>query len=129
MNSVTANPFLGIGLHAIGAIFAATCYTPQKRVRGWSWQTDWLTQAAFCWFLLPILGAWLTTPDFAAVLREAPRGAMRSCFLLGAAYGIVVFGDDIPAAGWAGMALIVASGIAATILRSRAAPDTPAEEH
>jgi L-rhamnose-H+ transport protein len=88
LNTVTANPFLGIGLHAIGALFAATCYTPQKRVRGWSWQTYWLTQAAFCWFLLPIVGAWLTTPDFGAVLHEAPRGAMRNAFLLGAAYGV-----------------------------------------
>ena len=55
MNIVTANPILGMGLHAVGALFAATCYTPQKRVKGWSWQTYWLTQAAFCWFLLPIL--------------------------------------------------------------------------
>jgi hypothetical protein len=31
--------------------------------------------------------------------------------------------------GWAGMALIVGSGIAATVLRARAAPDSPAEEH
>jgi S-adenosylmethionine uptake transporter len=30
-----------------------------------------------------------------------------------------------PAAGWAGMALIVASGIAATVLRARAAPNAP----
>jgi drug/metabolite transporter (DMT)-like permease len=32
-------------------------------------------------------------------------------------------------AGWAGMALIVASGIAATVRRARAAPGAPAEEH
>ena len=31
MNTVTANPLLGIALHAIGAMFAATCYTPQKK--------------------------------------------------------------------------------------------------
>ncbi|MDB5913610.1 MAG: hypothetical protein JWP22_2285, partial [Ramlibacter sp.] len=30
---------------------------------------------------------------------------------------------------WAGMALIVASGVAATVLRNRAAPDAPGEEH
>ena len=116
MNSVTANPFLGIGLHAIGAIFAATCYTPQKRVRGWSWQTYWLTQAAFCWFLLPILGAWLTTPDFAAVLREAPRGAMRSCFLLGAAYGIggTAFGIAIRYIGFS-LTYAVAVGLSSVL--------------
>jgi hypothetical protein len=31
--------------------------------------------------------------------------------------------------GWAGMALIIVSGIAATVLREREVPDSPAEEH
>jgi L-rhamnose-H+ transport protein len=75
-------------LHGVGACFAATCYTPQKRMKGWSWQTYWLTQAAFCWFLLPIAGALATIPDLGVVLREAPRSAMLHSFLLGAAYGI-----------------------------------------
>jgi L-rhamnose-H+ transport protein len=79
---------LGVGLHAIGATFAATCYTPQRQVRGWSWQTYWLTQASFCWFLLPLIGAWLTIPDLPNVLREAPAGAMRNSFMLGMAYGV-----------------------------------------
>src|SRR5271170_7481302 len=86
--AVDANPILGTGYHAIGAICAATCYTPQKKVKGWSWQTYWLTQASFCWLLLPILGAWLTIPDLLNVLREAPHDAMRNSFLLGAIYGI-----------------------------------------
>ena len=85
---ITANPLLGVGFHAIGAFSAAICYTPQKRVKGWSWQSYWLVQAAFCWFLLPILGAWATIPELGAVLREAPHSAMLSSFLLGAAYGI-----------------------------------------
>lgn len=44
-------------------------------------------------------------------------------------YSVLLFGDDIPLVGWIGMALIVASGIVATILRARAAPGAPAEEH
>ena len=44
-------------------------------------------------------------------------------------YGLILFGDDIPLTGWAGMALIVVSAIAATVLRARAAPNAPAEEH
>ncbi|GKT15325.1 DMT family transporter [Acidovorax sp. SUPP2522] len=44
-------------------------------------------------------------------------------------YSVLLFGDDIPAIGWAGMALIVVSGIVATVLRARAAPGAPAEEH
>jgi L-rhamnose-H+ transport protein len=88
MNPVTPNLALGVFFHAIGALFAATCYTPQKKVRGWSWQTYWLTQASVCWLILPILGAWLTIPDLMAVLREAPHDAMTNSFLLGIVYGI-----------------------------------------
>ncbi len=46
-----------------------------------------------------------------------------------ALYGVVLFGDNIPLSGWAGMVLIMCSAIAATVLRSRAAPNAPAEEH
>jgi S-adenosylmethionine uptake transporter len=42
---------------------------------------------------------------------------------------MLLFGDQIPLIGWAGMALIIASGVAATFLRSRALPNPPAEEH
>ncbi len=47
----------------------------------------------------------------------------------GALYGVLLFGEQIALLGWAGMALIVASGLAATALRGRAAPGAPAEEH
>ena len=77
-----------IFFHAIGATAAACCYVPQKRVKGWSWQSYWLTQAAFCWLLLPILGAFLTVPGFLDVVQNAPASAMRNSFLLGVAYGI-----------------------------------------
>ena len=52
-----------------------------------------------------------------------------SGIVFGAIYSITLFGDRIPLLGWLGMALIVASGVAATVLRARAAPDSPAEEH
>jgi S-adenosylmethionine uptake transporter len=49
--------------------------------------------------------------------------------VFGAIYSVTLFGDRISLSGWAGMALIVASGVAATVLRARAAPDAPAEGH
>jgi len=85
---ITANPLLGTFIHAIGATSASACYTPQKQVKGWSWQTYWMTQALFCWLILPILGAVLTIPHLWQVLQEAPASAMWRSFLLGAAYGI-----------------------------------------
>ena len=52
-----------------------------------------------------------------------------SGIVFAALYSLILFGDNIPLMGWAGMALIVLSAIAATVLRARAAPHAPAEEH
>lgn len=78
----------GVAFHAVGAAFAALCYTPQKKVVKWSWQTYWLAQAFVCWFLLPLLVAWITIPELLTVLKEAPADAMWKAFGLGMAYGI-----------------------------------------
>jgi L-rhamnose-H+ transport protein len=116
MNPVTPHPLLGVGLHGVGAFFAATCYTPQKQVCRWSWQTYWLSQAAFCWFLLPLVGALLTIPQLGDVLREAPREAMRNSFLLGAAYGIggTAFGISIRYIGFS-LTYAIAVGLSSVL--------------
>jgi L-rhamnose-H+ transport protein len=116
MSAVTPDPLLGATMHAVGAFFAATCYTPEKKVRAWSWQTYWLAQASFCWFLLPIVGAALTTPDVLTVLREAPRDAMLSSFLLGAAYGVggTAFGISIRYIGFS-LTYAIAVGLSSVL--------------
>ena len=88
MNTIQANPLLGVGLHGVGAMAAANCYAPQKYVRRWSWEIYWLTQAAWCWLLWPVIGACLTIPHLAAVLADAPKDAMLASFALGVAYGV-----------------------------------------
>ncbi|MFT3781362.1 MAG: L-rhamnose/proton symporter RhaT [Nibricoccus sp.] len=77
-----------IFFHAVGAASAALCYAPQKRVKRWSWQSYWLIQAAFCWFLLPVIGAFLTIPDYWSVVQAIPREVALRVFLLGMAYGV-----------------------------------------
>jgi L-rhamnose-H+ transport protein len=116
MNSVSPNPLLGVGFHAIGALFAATCYTPQKKVKGWSWQSYWIIQAMFCWLLLPIVGAFLTIPDLMAVLREAPHDAMVKSFVLGAFYGIggTAFGISIRYIGFS-LTYAIAVGLSSVL--------------
>jgi drug/metabolite transporter (DMT)-like permease len=49
-----------------------------------------------------------------------------SGIIFGAIYGVALFGDSITPSGWLGMTLIVASGIAATVLRARTPPPQPA---
>lgn len=51
-----------------------------------------------------------------------------SGIVFGALFGLLLFGDTIAPIGWLGMAVIVASGMAATVLRARALPNPPAEE-
>ncbi|MCX7818709.1 MAG: rhamnose:proton symporter [Kiritimatiellae bacterium] len=88
MTNITPNPLSGVAWIACGALLGATCYAPQARVRGWSWQSFWLAQAIVAWVILPVVGAWATIPELGAVLREAPKAPMISAFALGAAYGI-----------------------------------------
>jgi S-adenosylmethionine uptake transporter len=52
-----------------------------------------------------------------------------SGIIFSALYGALLFGDQIPLMGWAGMGLVIASGVAATALRNRTLAHPPAEEH
>ena len=52
-----------------------------------------------------------------------------SGIVFAALYGLLVFGDNIPLSGWGGIALIIASGLAASALRHRALPSAPVEDH
>lgn len=114
--TISANPILGVSLHAVGALCSAFCFTPQKKVRGWSWQTYWATQTLICWLVLPIVGAWLTVPDLARVLAEAPHSAMIKTFLFGALYGIggTAFGLTIRYLGFS-LTYAIALGISCVL--------------
>jgi L-rhamnose-H+ transport protein len=106
----------GVLYHSVGASCAAMCYTPQRKVAHWSWQTYWLAQAAVCWFLLPLIIAWFTIPNITAVLHEAPADAMYTTFLYGAAYGIggTAFGMAIRYVGFS-LTYAIAVGISCVL--------------
>ncbi|MCC6125139.1 MAG: rhamnose:proton symporter [Pirellulales bacterium] len=113
---ITPHPLLGTFLHSIGALSSSVCYAPQKKVKGWSWQTYWIVQAAFCWFLLPILGAILTIPQLGTVLGEAPKDAMAISFLLGMIYGVggTAFGVSIRYIGFS-LTYAIAVGLSSVV--------------
>ncbi|MDQ8179387.1 L-rhamnose/proton symporter RhaT [Pelagicoccus sp. SDUM812005] len=92
-----ASPILGTLLHTIGAASAALCYSPQKFLHKWSWQTYWLAQAAVCWLVLPWLFAYLFVPEYGSVLSESPSDAMWLAFGYGVLYGVggIAFGVAI----------------------------------
>ncbi len=73
-------------------------------------------------------GQWCMTRAYASA--HNPRATLvvanlqYSGIVFGAIYGMAIFGDKITPLGWSGMALIIASGILATLLRARATPTT-----
>ena len=92
----------------------------------WNWEhAAWLLPMA----LLASLGQWCMTRAYSHGATLVVANLQYSGIVFGALYSLLLFGDRLPLAGWAGMALICAGGIAATVLRARAAPDAPAEEH
>jgi len=92
----------------------------------WQWQhMAWVLPVG----LLASLGQLCLTRAYSHGATLVVACLQYSGIVFGAVYSIVLFGDRIPALGWAGMALIVVSGLGATVLRARAAPDAPAEEH
>lgn len=106
----------GVLYHAVGASGAALCYTPQQKVKGWSWQTYWLAQALVCWLILPFVVAWMTIPQLGTVLSEAPASAMQRSFFLGMAYGIggTAFGIAIRYVGFS-LTYAIAVGISCVL--------------
>lgn len=106
----------GVLYHAIGASSASLCYTPQKAVRGWSWQTYWMAQAFVCWLVLPIVVACLTIPQLSQVLKESPASAMQKSFLSGMAYGVggTAFGIAIRYVGFS-LTYAIAVGISCVL--------------
>ncbi len=101
----------------------------------WDGFTPWagVSWQAAAW-LIPIgvlasLGQWAMTRAFSRGATLLVANLQYAGIVFAAFYSLFLFGDQITLLGWAGMALIVASGIAGTVLRNRALPDMPAEEH
>ncbi|MFN4004742.1 MAG: DMT family transporter [Hylemonella sp.] len=106
---------------ALGALFAGL--TPWSQI---SWQAAiWLIPIG----VLASLGQWCMTRAYAHGHTLVVASLQYSGIVFAALYSLLLFGDELPWSAWLGIALIVASGVAATFLRERAIPDTPAEEH
>jgi L-rhamnose-H+ transport protein len=80
--------FLGIILHAIGGFAAGSFYIPFKKVRNWAWESYWLVGGFFSWIIMPWLIAFLTVPNLAVVLRQAPPRSIFLCYLFGLLWGV-----------------------------------------
>jgi S-adenosylmethionine uptake transporter len=79
--------------------------------------------------LLALFGQLCMTRAYSRGATLVVANLQYSGIVIAGIYGVVIFGDQLPLIGWLGMALIIVSGIVATVLRTRAVPNAPAEEH
>jgi S-adenosylmethionine uptake transporter len=116
--------FFSVGSVVAGAVgIAFAGLTPWSAV---SWQAAaWLVPIG----VLASGGQWCMTRAYSRGSTLLVANLQYSGIVFAAIYSLVLFGDQIPLIGWAGLALLVTSGLIATVLRSRTLPDTPAEEH
>jgi S-adenosylmethionine uptake transporter len=111
---------------SIGAALVGLVGMALFGVSAWTWPNAlWLLPIG----LLAVLGQLCMTRAYASGATLVVANLQYFGIAFAGVYSIVVFGDQLPLVGWLGMALIVASGIAATFLRERAVPKMPAEEH
>jgi len=82
------NPFLGVFLHAVGGLAAASFYIPYKRVKGWAWENYWLAGGFFSWIVAPWVLAMVILPQTPAILGAAPGKALFWTWFFGVLWGI-----------------------------------------
>jgi L-rhamnose-H+ transport protein len=83
-----ANPFLGVALHSIGGLAAASFYIPYTRVRHWSWETYWLVGGVFSWIIVPWILALLIVPGTIAAIAETGGGTLLWTYFFGVMWGV-----------------------------------------
>lgn len=110
-----------------GLVTVIDGFTPWAQ---WSWaHAAWLLPVG----VLAALGQLCMTRAYATAKSESGTllvaNLQYSGIIFAAFYGVVLFDDRLDLSGWAGMGLIILSGIAATFLRQRSLPKAPAEEH
>ena len=116
--------YFSVGSMLVGAI--GMLFSGMTAWHSVSWQAAaWLLPIG----ILASLGQWCMTRAYSRGSTLLVANLQYAGIVFGAIYSLLFFGDQIPLLGWAGMALIVFSGLAATVLRTRALPGTPAEEH
>lgn len=119
--------YFAVGSAVAGGLATVlTGFTPWSQ---WTWgHALWLVPVG----LLASGGQLCMTRAYASATTEngtlVVANLQYSGIVFAAIYSVVLFDDRIDALGWAGMALIIASGIAATVLRQRSLPRAPAEE-
>ena len=85
---ITPSPILGVVLHWIGGLAAASFYVPFRGVKRWSWETYWLLGGVFSWLLAPWVLGLAFTNDLLGVLALTPVSTLLLTWFFGFLWGI-----------------------------------------
>jgi S-adenosylmethionine uptake transporter len=111
---------------SVGAVLAGGLGMLFVGASPWHWPSAlWLLPIG----LLALFGQLCMTRAYSRGATMVVANLQYSGIVMAGIYGILFFGEQLPLIGWLGMALIIVSGIVATVLRTRAVPNAPAEEH
>jgi len=111
---------------SIGAVIAGALGMLFAGVSDWQWPGAlWLLPIG----VLAVFGQLCMTRAYSSGATMVVANLQYSGIVFAGLYSLIIFGDQLPLTGWLGMALIIVSGITATVLRDRAVPNAPAEDH
>lgn len=79
---------LGVIYHFIGGFASGSFYIPFKKVKGWAWESYWIIGGLFSWLIVPPLAAYLTIPDFSAIIKSTSGSILALTYLFGVLWGI-----------------------------------------
>lgn len=79
---------LGVIFHFIGGFASGSFYIPYKKVKGWAWESYWITGGIFSWLIVPPLAAYLTIPCFTDIIKQADASTLGITYLFGVLWGI-----------------------------------------
>jgi len=82
------NPVFGVFLHGVGGVSAASVYVPIYRIKGWAWETFWISLGFVAWIIMPQIGGWLTTENPWAIIAQCPISNLFWTYAFGALWGI-----------------------------------------
>jgi L-rhamnose-H+ transport protein len=79
---------LGIFFHFIGGFASGSFYMPYKKVKGWSWESFWISGGIFSWLIAPLIAAYFTIPGFYDIIRGSSSFIIGATFIMGLLWGI-----------------------------------------
>lgn len=79
---------LGVIFHFFGGFASGSFYIPYKKVKGWAWESYWIVGGLFSWLIVPPLAAFLTIPNFTAIISSTNGSILWLTYFFGILWGI-----------------------------------------